>query len=251
MGKLIALEMKKIFSRKEVMIILAVLILAPVFLAFCMVNKVAGINFGGAVSAEAFGILMWTFLKYLFLIYLVPIYIAISFLGKEIENRSINLMLSNQKRWKTLAAKTGTYAMVLTGFFILFQLSSLGSYYIFVDGTEYSMAMEASAMEIMFSYLFQWLELLFVLLLAVLLCCVLKGNAALLMGLVIVICQRLLVNIDGIKRILPYYISDYNYSSMIPKEQLFGTNMVSFGIYAVILFVLAAGAANIWRNRDF
>lgn len=251
MNSIMMLEFKKILAKKDVMLILGVLIMAPLLLAFCMVNKIAGINFGGAVSMADFGILMWSFLKYLFVLYLVPIYIACSFIGKEIETRSINLMLSNQKRSNILTSKILTYVIVLTVFFALFQVISVVSYSLFIAGTEYSVVVDSSVMEIICIYAFQWLELMFVLFVSVLLCCFVKGNAALLMGLMIVILQRVLVNVDAIKRFLPYYISDYNYYSLIPSDTLATTNMTSMAIYAVILGVLVIGASRVWKTRDF
>lgn len=251
MKSIMKLEMKKIFAKKDVMLMFGILIFAPLLLAVCMVNEVGGINFGGAVSVADYGMLVWTFLKYLFVLYLVPIYIACSFLGKEIETRSINLMLSNQKRSKILTAKILTYVIAITLFFALFQVVSVLSYSLFIAGTEFSVAMEASGMETVCLYAFQWLEMLFVLFVSILLCCLVKGNAALLLGLVVIILQRLLVNIGGIKRILPYYISDYNFYSMIPSNTLVVTNMTSMVIYAAILMILIIGAAGIWKKRDF
>ena len=111
MKSIMKLEWKKILSKKDVMLMLVVLILAPLFMAICIVNEVAGINFGGAVSADAFGLLIWSFLKYLIVLYLVPVYISCSFLGKEIESRSINIMLSNQKRGSIFWSKVITYVL--------------------------------------------------------------------------------------------------------------------------------------------
>lgn len=71
------------------------------------------------------------------------------------------------------------------------------------------------------------------------------------LGVGAVILQKLLVNIEIVKRILPYYISDYNYYSMIPKENLFTTNMVSMSIYMGILLVLLLIAIYTWEKRDF
>lgn len=251
MKNIMKLELKKICSKKDVMLMFGIIILIPLFMAVCIVNEVAGISFGGAVSVDGFGLLIWSFLKYLFVLYLVPIYVCCSFLGKEVETRSINIMLSNQKRSTILAAKAIVYIAVLTLFFALFQGASVLTFQLLLNGTEYGAAMEASVMETVFAYLFQWLELMFVLFLAMVLCSIIKGNAALLLGMIIVILQRVLVNFDGIKKFVPYYISDYSSYVLIPGEQLAGSNVMSTMVYAVILVVLALGAMRIWRNRDF
>lgn len=251
MKSIMKLELKKILAKKDVMLMFGIIILFPLFMALCIVYEVAGINFGGAVSVDGFGLLIWSFLKYLFVLYIVPIYVACSFLGKEIETRSINIMLSNQKRSLVLMAKTIVYIVVLTVFFILFQLSSVLSFQVLLDGTEYATATVASTMQITFAYLFQWLELIFVLLLSVVLCSIIKGNAALLLGMVIVILQRVLVNFGDIKKFVPYHISDYSSYLMIPQDELLSSNVMSTIVYIVILSALVIGSIRIWKNRDF
>lgn len=158
------------------MLILGILILAPVIFSPCLVNHVAGIDFSGQVSIDSYGIMIWSFLKYLFVLYLVPIYIACCFMGKEIENRSINIMLSHEKRAKVLGAKVLTYVCVLTLFFAFFQITSILSYEIFINGTAFSTITEASLAGTIFLYLFQWMEMIFILLVSVALCCTIKGN---------------------------------------------------------------------------
>ena len=251
MKNIMKLEFKKVLSKKDVMLMLGIIIIVPLLMALCIVNKVAGINFGGAVSIDGYSLLIWSFLKYLFVLYLVPIYVCCTFLGKEIETRSINIMLSNQRRGTILAAKVITYAIVLTIFFVLFQIVGFASYMIFIEGTEFGVEMTASVMDVVFIYIFQWLELMFVLCLSVIMCCFIKGNAALLMGMVVVILQRVLVNFDGIKRFVPYYISDYSNYLLIPAEDLTSFKLMSTGIYTVILAVLIYGATSIWKKRDF
>lgn len=251
MSKLLKLEIRKMLTKKDIMLILGVLVLAPFLFSFCLINNVAGINFSGQISVESYGIMIWSFLKYLFVLYLVPIYIACSFVGREIESRSINIMLSNAKRIKVLVAKTITYSFFITGFFILFQVASVISYFIFIQGTDYAVVMEAGIMEIIFLYLFQWLEMIFVLFVSVALCCIIKGNVVLLLGIGVVILQKVLVNIETVKRVLPYYISDYSYYSMIPKGNLFTENMVSLAVYIGILVLLLLTAIHAWEKRDF
>lgn len=251
MRKLLKLEIKKVFSKKDIMLILGVLIIAPVIFSLCLVNHIAGIDFSGQVSIDSYGIMIWSFFKYLFVLYLVPIYIACCFMGKEIENRSINIMLSNEKRAKVLGAKLLTYVCVLTLFFVLFQTTSIVSYEIFIKGTDFSTIVEASLAETIFLYLFQWMEMIFILLVSAALCCVIKGNAVLVLGIGVVIIQKILVNIDGVKRILPYFISDYNYYSMIPLNKLMSNNMVSLAIYLSIIMVLLFVGTNTWRKKDF
>lgn len=251
MKNLIKLEMKKIFSKKDVMLILGVLILTPVIFSFCLVNHIAGIDFSGQVSVDSYGIMIWSFLKYLFVLYLVPIYIACCFLGKEVENRSINIMLSNEKRANVFIAKLLTYTGVLTVFFVLFNISSVMSYVLFVKNTTFSSVIEAPVIESIFLYGFQWTEMIFVLLVSAALCCVIKGNAVLVLGIGAIIVQKILVNIDGIKRILPYYISDYNSFSMIPADKLITENTISLFIYICIFLVLLVVSMNAWRKKDF
>lgn len=251
MKNLINLEMKKVFSKKDVMLILGVLILIPVIFSLCLVDHIAGIDFSGQVSIDSYGIMIWSFLKYLFVLYLVPIYIACCFLGKEVENRSINIMLSNEKREKVFIAKLLTYIGVLTLFFVLFNISSVVSYVLFIKNTTFASAIEASVGESIFLYGFQWIEMIFVLFVSATLCCVIKGNAVLVLGVGVIIVQKILVNIDGIKRILPYYISDYNSFSMIPANKLVKENAISLFIYFCIMLVLFVGSMNAWRKKDF
>ena len=120
-----------------------------------------------------------------------------------------------------------------------------------MDGTEFATACTASTSQVVFAYLFQYLELIFILLAAVILCCVVKGNAALLLGIMVVIVQRVLVNMDGIKKVLPQYISDYSTYIMIPQEDIAAFNTFSLGVYAVILVLLTILAVRIWQKRDF
>lgn len=251
MKNIFKLELKKIVNKKDIMIMFGIIILMPVVMAFCVVNEVAGINFGGAVSIDNFGILIWSFLKYLFVLYIVPIYLCCSFLGKEIETRSINIMLSNQKRGTILVAKMLAYVLVLSIFFVAFQVSGVLSFKFLLEGTEYATTVSATSTQIIFTYLFQWLEVMFVLFLSVVLCCMIKGGAALLLGMVIVILQRVLVNFDQIKEFLPYYISDYSTYVMLPSEELMRFNIMSSIVYVVILGALIFLAMRIWKNRDF
>lgn len=251
MVDIIKLEWKKLISRKDIMLILGVLILSPFLFSFCIVQKVAGLNFGGQVSADIYGIMIWSFFKYLFVLYLVPIYIASSMLEKEVENRSIQIMLANKKRMSVIRAKLLTYLAVLTGFFVLFQLSSFVSYQLLIKGTEYGIASTTPFMENAFLYLFQWFEQVFVLMLSIALCCVIKGNAVLVCGLLTVILEKVIANVEGISRILPYHISDYNAYGAIKADQLLSANLLSVGIYIIIFGVLGVIISGIWKKRDF
>lgn len=245
------LEIKKIIFKKDMMLIMIVLAIVPFIFSFCMVNKVAGLNFAGLVSEGDFGLMIWSFLKYLFVLYLVPIYMAASFLGKEVENRSIQLMLTNKKRISVIVAKIIAYILVLTVFFIAFQSACILSYQIFIAGSELEGTSIATTMSLAFIYGFQWLEMIFVLLVSVALCCVIKGNAVLVLGLVVVIIEKILANLDGIKRLLPYSISDYTTYMNISSSKLMATNTVSVVIYAVIFAALLYATAYIWKKRDF
>ena len=245
------LEIKKILSKKDMMLILIVLILAPLLFSICIVNQVAGINFGGMVSIENYGIMIWSFLKYLFVLYLVPIYMAASFLGKEVENRSIHIMLANKKRSSVIYSKVIVYIFTLTVFFLLFQMMSVLSFEIFIKGTKYAMLSDTTLINTFFIYLFQWLELVFVLLVSVGLCCVIKGNAVLVMGLVVIILEKILVNIEGIKRVIPYNISDYSSYNLIDADKLLTTNLISIGIYGALFLLLFICIVRIWKTRDF
>jgi hypothetical protein len=254
MKKIMKLEMKKLFSKKDIMLMLGIMMAIPFFLAFFLAYRIGGINFGGSVSIDEYGALIWSFLKYLFVLYILPIYVSTSLLGKEIEMRSINIMLSNKKRNEILVGKTLVYGIVLTIFFILFQIISIISWKIFIEGSEYSVAIEnyvGYVPRIIGMYGFQWLELMFVLLLSQFLCCLIKGNAALLIGLLIMILQRVLVNIDSIKRVLPYYISDINSYCAIPIDSLVKTNAVSLSIYIFIIGILMFVSLMIWKRKDF
>lgn len=93
--------------------------------------------------------------------------------------------------------------------------------------------------------------MIFVLLVSAALCCVIKGNAVLVLGIGAIIVQKILVNIDEIKRILPYYISDYNSFSMIPADKLVTENSISLFIYVCIILVLFMVSMNAWRKKDF
>lgn len=245
------LEMKKIVSKRDMMLIMIVLAIVPFIFSFCMVNQVAGLNFDGQVSSGDYGLVIWSFLKYLFVLYLVPIYMAASFLGKEVENRSIQLMLANQKRTTVITAKICAYILVLTVFFIAFQMACVLSYQFFIAGSDLAIANTATTMSLVFIYAFQWLEMVFVLLMSVALCCVIKGNAVLVLGLVVVIIEKILANLDGIKRFLPYSISDYSSYMNISASKLLATNTVSVVIYAAIIAALLFATASIWKRRDF
>ena len=251
MEKLMKLELKKILSKKDVMLMITALIIVPAIFSLCIVHKVGGLDFNGQVSIDDYGIMVWSFLKYLFVLYLVPIHIACSFVGREIENRSINIMLANETRRKVILSKILIYAIVVTVFFVLFQVSSLISFVLFVKGTEFATVITAPVFEIVFLYLFQWLEMVFVLLMTTLFCCVIKGNAALLLSLGVVIIQKALINSEAIRRILPAYISDYGSYGMIESNKLVNTNLVSLAIYGVIIAVLVFGSFRIWKRRDF
>ena len=54
MNSIMKIELKKIVAKKDVMLMLVLLSIVPFLLAFCMVNRIAGINFGGAVSITDF-----------------------------------------------------------------------------------------------------------------------------------------------------------------------------------------------------
>lgn len=245
------LEWKKLRSRKDIMLILTVLILTPFLFSFCIVHKIAGLNVGGQVSADMYGIMIWSFLKYLFVLYLVPIYIASSMLGKEVENRSIQIMLANKKRMSVISAKSLTYLGLLTVFFVLFQFSSFASYQLLIKGTAYGAASTTTFMENAFLYLFQWFEQIFVLMLSIVLCCVIKGNAVLVCGLLAIILEKIAANVESIARVLPYHISDYNAYGSIKADQLLSTNLLSVGIYFIIFAVFGIVISRIWKNRDF
>jgi|GEM_PF-3932793 len=251
MADLVKLEIKKIFSKKDIMLILGVLILVPVIFSICIVNKIGGLDFGGQISIADYGLMIWSFLKYLFVLYLVPIYIACSFIGREIENRSINIMLSNELRTKVIASKVITYTMIITAFFILFQLSSILSYLVFVQNSELYMAADTTFVQGIFIYLFQWLEMMFVLAISAFFCSIIKGNAALVLGLGVIIIEKILINIDAIKKVIPSYISDYSSYFQIEPDKLMQSNLFSLGVYMVIIIFFVAVTMNIWRTRDF
>jgi len=251
MRRLLHLEIKKVLSKRDVMFLLGLLVIVPVLFSLCIIYKVAGINFTGQISIDSYGIMIWSFLKYLFVLYLVPIYIVCSFMGREIENRSINIMLSNKERSKVLGTKLITYVVLLTVFFMLFHMVSVVSYTIFIQGTDYAMSINSPMSEIIFLYVFQWLEMMFMVFASAFLCCLIKGNIVLILGLGIVILEKIFLHVESVKRILPYYISDYSSYCMLEKESLLSSNILSSFIYFVILAVLLLGMVGIWKKRDF
>lgn len=249
---LVKLELKKIFSKKDILIISFILILAPLLFGICMINHIAGINFSGQVSIDSYGIMIWSFLKYLFVLYLVPIYLLCCFVAKEIESRSVNIMLSNCERKKVFVAKMISYVMVITLFFVLFQISSILTYSFLIKNTSFASTMaESSVTEMIFLYIFQWLELIFVAGISYLLCCIIKGNAVLVLGIGVIILEKILVNFESIRRFLPYYISDYSYYSMIPKDMLIRQNIFSCLIYFILIAGCFFAALIIWNKKDF
>lgn len=251
MNQLLRMEMKKVLAKRDVVFILGLLTIVPVLFSLCIIYKIAGLDFTGQISIDSYGIMIWSFLKYLFVLYLVPIYIVSTFMGREIENRSINIMLSNEERSKVLGAKIITYVAVLTLFFVLFQIVSAVSYGMFIQGTDYAMPIGSDLAEIVFLHMFQWLEMMFMVFASAFLCCIIKGNVVLVLGLGIVILEKILVNVDSVKRVLPYYISDYSSYSMLGKENILSTNAISVVIYMAILAVLLFGVVSIWKKRDF
>ncbi len=251
MKDIVALEGKKLLSRKDIMVALGILLVVPFLFSFCIVNEIAGLNFGGTVARYDYGVLIWTFLKYLFVLYLIPLHMVTSMLGKEVENRSIQIMLSNKTRMSVLLGKVIIYLVAMTIFFVLFQIACALSFELFVAKTEYAQGIEASFMKIFFLYLFQWLEVVFTIGLAVLLSCVIKGNAALVFGLVFVVLERIFVNINGIKHFIPYYISDSGAYEMVRASKLLTHNIQATMTYVVIIGILTFVSVRIWKKRDF
>ena len=249
---LVKLELKKIFSKKDIMIISSILILSPLVFGICMVNRIAGLNFNGQITVDAYGIMIWSFLKYLFVLYLMPIYLVCCFVGKEIESRSINIMLSNYDRKKVFAAKMTTYLITITIFFVLFHIVSMLTFSGLIHNTEFALAGSGNTLtKNFFLYLFQWLELLFVAIISYLLCCAIKGNAVLVLGIGVIILQKIVVNIEGVRRFLPFYISDFNYYSMIPDGVLMNTNIISCIIYTITIMATFCIALKMWSRKDF
>lgn len=140
----------------------------------------------------------------------------------------------------------------INNFFVLFHVVSVITYSVLIQGTEFALSnVEGSFINIFFIYLFQWFEIVFIAAISYLLCCVIKGNAVLVLGIGVIIFQKLLVNIESIRRFLPFYISDFNYYNMIPEKILNNTNIVSCIIYGVIIALTFGVALRIWNKRDF
>lgn len=251
MKTLMALEMGKIIKRKELVVSAGIMILIPLAFSFCVVNKIAGLEFAGQISSDEFGVFVWSFLKYLFIIYLLPVALVSSFLGKELEDRSIIIMLSSRKKSSVLLAKLVVYALMISIFFILFQLSCHVAFSLFIQGSEFAVAAESTLGQTLFLYGLQWLELIFVILLTSVFCCLVKGNAALLLGLGAIILQRFLMNIESIRHFLPVYLSDYGSYSLLKGSEAINVGFIYLITYTVILTVLCAVAALIWRRKDF
>lgn len=251
---LLNIEAKKFIKKKDVMLIIVLLIVLPFIMTIFFKYEVGGLTLGGQLTAVDYSIAVWSFLKMLFVLYIVPIYIPCIFIGREVEQRSINMIMSKEKREKILISKILMALFAVTVFTVLFFVVAFLSYKLLLTGTKYELVDAAAKVSVnteIMRLVFQWLEMIVITLVAVLFNVVIKGNAALVLGFGVVALQKGLQNISGLKDYIPTAISDFNNMSMVATADLNAFYTKSLIVYGVYIVVLAVSAIHIWKSRDF
>ena len=224
----------------------------PLILSLLFKYQVGGLKLSGKFNIVEYGIAIWSFLKMLFILYVVPIYIPCTFIGREVEQRSINMLLSKEKRSKILIAKTIVSVAAIILFTLAFFIISFISFKLFLTGTKFAVVGGAILTKSNFMLIaMQLLEMIFVTLLSVILNTIIKGNAALVIGFGAVALERALQNISAIEKYVPTFMSDFNNMSELSMKALntfFTKSIIIYAIYAVVLLV---SSLMIWKKREF
>ena len=250
MGTLLKIEFTKLIKKKDVILISSLMIILPLIMALLFRFNVGGLTLQGQLAPQDYGMIVWSFLKMLFVLYIIPIYIPCTFIGREVEQRSINMLLSKEKRNNILLSKIIMSLAYITIFMVLFFIVSYAGFKIFLTGSEYELldlTAATTASKYLMMYVLQWLEMIFVTLLAVLLNTVIKGNVALVLGFGCIAIEKALQSLDMLKSYVPTFISDFN-NMVGMSNELFSKSVL---IYIIYLFVLLFISFMWWKKREF
>ena len=254
MGNLIKIELTKFIKKKGVIIISAIISLIPLLIALLTKLDISGLSIGGSFTSTEYVFSIWEMLRALIVLYIIPIYIPCTFIGREVEQRSINMVLSKEKRGKILMVKIISSFIAVTLFMIMFYAIAFISFKLFLTGTEFeasTLTTTLSTNTYVFAALFNLLEVLFVTLISVFLNISIKSNVALVLSFGVIILEKVLTNVNSIKRFLPCYISQFDRLYTLTKSQLSSFYSSSIIIYIVILTILFIMCYTVWNKRDF
>ena len=164
------------------------------------------------------------------------------------------MVLSKEKRGKILMVKIISSFIAVTLFMIMFYAIAFISFKLFLTGTEFeasTLTTTLSTNTYVFAALFNLLEVLFVTLISVFLNISIKSNVALVLSFGVIILEKVLTNVNSIKRFLPCYISQFDRLYTLTKSQLSSFYSSSIIIYIVILTILFIMCYTVWNKRDF
>lgn len=246
-------EIHKFFKKKDSLFILIALLIVPAVLSICFRFEVGGIAFSGQVTSVEYILMIWSFLKYVFILYIVPVYLPCNFLAKEIEQRSVQLLLVREERNRILISKIIAFILEITAFMALFMCVTALCYQFLIVGTKIEAIIDATIYDTMTTVMLfglQWLEMMFMMMLAVMLGIVLKGNATLVASIGVLALEKVLEGASSLKGFIPSSISDFaNCVTQIEQNNFLG--LQSFIVYIVIIGVLLFLSFYAWNKREF
>lgn len=246
-------ELSKFFRKKDSLFIAGILVIVPIILSICFKLEIGGISFGGQVTATEYVLMVWSFLKYVFILYIVPIYLPCNFIAKEIEQRSVQMLLLREEKNKILFSKIVSFIIEVTVFMALFMCVTALCYKFLIVGT----AIEATGNAAVYSAVttvtlfgLQWLEMMFIMMLSVLLGIVMKGNAMLVAAIGFLALEKVLESVGSLKNFIPSSISDFSYGlTKLEESSSFGVQSIL--VYTVIIASITILSFYTWRKREF
>lgn len=254
MATLLKIEFSKLIKKKDILFISILLITLPLIFTLFFKYEIGGLEFNGQLQGIDYTIVIWSFLKMVFILYIVPIYIPCMLIGREVEQKSINMLLSKERRCIVLISKLIVSIVAVTIFTILFFIVGYISFKIFLTGTKYELTDSNSYTPIkiqILSLLLQWLEMIFITLVSALFNTILKSNVSLVFGFSIIALQKALQNIDTLKLYIPSSISDFNNILTVGISDINYYFIKFILVYFIYFFILSIISILIWKKRDF
>jgi len=251
--RLIQNELKRFLNKRDSLIIMGILAITPAILSVCFRLELGGISLTGQMSMLEYMLMIWSFLKYVFILYIIPIYLPCNFIAKEIEHRSVQILLMHEAKSKILISKLAALVIEISVFMCLFFTVTAGSYQFIIRGTAYEavgMVTSYTAGKTFILFGFQWLEMIFLLCLSVLFSIILKGNTVLVATLGFVAIEKIFENVDSLKSYLPLYIADFaNLQDKLGQGNAYV--LQSLLVYGALLTILLTSSIYVWNKREY
>lgn len=246
----ILVELKKVFSFKNI-VFLALICIVPWLFSFLIVTNNSSVSISGKFNSYTFSFTIWELMKILFVSILIPIFVTSSNMGKELSTKSIYMYITKVNNTYYYNSKLIVNYIYSTLLILLYLISSTVSFNLILRKSEHFSQVNISREIIMYSILLAILEILLYVTLTHLLSIYFNQLGSLFLSFIIIVFIRIIKNIPSIKKFTPEEICDFLRIMKIKNVDLFTDFLFSTSYMLSCIIVIYILGYISMKNKEF